>query len=86
MLINPHSQREGHRKAAEWVINAIFQSAGRAFATTAQINDWQTTGKRLWDIARTLIPQFIQNNQSIYLRLTKIQDLENNSTSFTHAQ
>ena len=65
MLINPHDSTHGHRQAAEWLINALRQSAGQQPETIQSADDWKNRGQGLWRRARGLIPQFIQNNQPL---------------------
>ena len=45
MLINPHDKTYGHRQAAEWLINALFQSGGIQSVTINGIDDWRNRGK-----------------------------------------
>lgn len=63
MLINPLDQTYGHRQAAEWLINALRESAGHAPVRFTSIDDWRNRGQNLWIRARNFIPDFLANNQ-----------------------
>lgn len=65
MLINPHDKQQGHRKAAEWLINALFESNGLQPVSIQDTDDWKNRGAGLWERARLSIPSFIRNNQDI---------------------
>ena len=93
------AQSERKIKPITFALNALFNGSGSGTGSATKDQRQHPhyelprgpTGRprgsnHACTVARMYVVDQLQINQSIHLRLTKIQDLENNSTSFTHAQ